>query len=115
LLGSAFSALGLGALLKLTVATIAGPAPASASTPPDTGRELAEIGVRLLDDAYMSWCTAAIASEDALHAWSKGSYRGRDDAYRAYRAALEREDAAARDLQRLSELTRPCRQAFAAY
>jgi hypothetical protein len=76
----------------------------------DAGRELAEIGVRLLDDAYMAWCAAARDSERALDAWRECDH---SCGYAVYRAALEREEAAARDLERLSQLTRPCREALA--
>jgi hypothetical protein len=74
----------------------------SAQTP-----DLAEIGVRLIDDAYLAWLTAARDSECAMAAWSEGR-----DSYWAYRAALDREEAAARDFERLSDLARPCRDAL---
>ena len=76
------------------------------------GREFAEIAVRLLDDAYVAWCAATSDCEHALTAWRDDPTRAQ--AYFAYRAALEREEAAARDLERLSELTRPCRDALEA-
>jgi hypothetical protein len=88
--------------------------PAAPSSGSDPGRELAEIGVRLLDDAYLTWCRAARDSELALSAWREDTACSDAQAYCAYRAALEREDAAARDLERLSELTRPCQDALAA-
>lgn len=71
-------------------------------------RELAEIGVRLLDGAYMAWLVAARDCEEAMRAWRDDEPGG----YWAYLAALDREEAAARDLQRLSELARPCRDAL---
>lgn len=70
--------------------------------------EVAQIGVRLLDDAYLAWFAAEGDSEQALRAWCNGTWRSRTDAYLAYRAALDREEAAARDLQRLGELAHPC-------
>lgn len=73
------------------------------------GREVAEIGVRLLDDAYMAWFAAESECEQTLRAWFDGTSRDGAEAYFAYRAALDREEAAARDLQRLEKLTQPCR------
>jgi hypothetical protein len=70
--------------------------------------EVAEIGVRLLDDTYMAWLVAESECGHALHDWFERTADIRADAYFAYRAALDREEAAARDLQRLCELARPC-------
>ena len=75
----------------------------------NTNRDLASIGVRLLDDAHMTWVAAEVESEHALRAWFDAVAPQTTDAYLAYCAALDREDAAARDLQRLSDLTQPCR------
>lgn len=75
----------------------------------DIELEVAEIGVRLLDDAYLAWFSAEGECERALRAWSAGSGREGAHAYLAYRAALDREEAAARDLQRLWQVARPCR------
>ena len=63
--------------------------------------DVAAIGIRLLDDAYMAWRAAEGECEEALQRWLA---RAHTRAYPAYRAALEREEAAARDLQRLSEI-----------
>ena len=79
----------------------------------NTSRDLAVIGVRLLDDAHMTWVAAEIESEQALRAWFTGAVSHRAAAYVAYRAAVDREEAAARDLQRLSELTLPYRERLA--
>jgi len=65
---------------------------------------VAEIGVRLLDDAYLAWFSAEAESEVALRAWLREADAGHTIAYSAYRAALDREEAAARDLERLSDL-----------
>ena len=73
--------------------------------------ELAEIGVRLVDEAYLAWLCAARDCEQASRAWQEQGAAA-TGAYCAYRAALDREEAAARDLERLSELTRPCRHAL---
>jgi hypothetical protein len=73
----------------------------------NTSHDLAVIGVRLLDDACMTWVAAEVESEHALRAWFDACAPQGAGAYIAYRAAVHREDAAARDLQRLSELTQP--------
>ena len=75
---------------------------------------VATIGVRLLDNAYMSWFAVERECEHALAAWFDGPARNRQAAYAAYRAALDREQAAACDLQRLWELTQPCRDHLSA-
>ena len=74
---------------------------------------VAQIGVRLLDDVYMAWVAAESESEQALRSWSVGGSGKRTTAYLAYSAALDREEAAARDLQRLTALTEPCRNSLA--
>ncbi|HEY2201831.1 MAG TPA: hypothetical protein VGH56_08080 [Solirubrobacteraceae bacterium] len=80
----------------------------------NTSNELAVIGVRLLDDAHMTWVVAESEAGHALRAWCKGAPSHRDAAYHAYRAAADREEAAARDLQRLSELTQPYQERLSA-
>jgi hypothetical protein len=72
----------------------------------ETSRDLGAIGVRLLDDAHMTWVAAEVESERALSAWFEAPVLHRAAAYLGYRAAVDREEAAARDLQRLCELTR---------
>ena len=79
----------------------------------NTSRDLAVIGVRLLDDAHMTWLAAEIESEHSLRAWFTGAVSHGAAAYVAYRAAVDREEAAARDLQRLSELTLPYQERLA--
>jgi hypothetical protein len=61
--------------------------------------------VRRRDNAYILW--AAIESEcgEALRAWSAAKPSQRASAYAAYRAALEREEAAARHLAQVSIFT----------
>jgi len=73
--------------------------------------EVAAIGIRLLDDAYLAWAGAEAESARALRDWFDEAPRD-DRAYYAYLAALDREESAAVDLQRLSALTGPCRDAF---
>jgi hypothetical protein len=75
--------------------------------------DLAAIGVRLLDDAYLAWFNAESESEAALQSWWQTTGSRRSVAYAAYRAALEREEAAARDLERLWSLVEPCRAKIA--
>src|SRR2546423_14343947 len=76
----------------------------------NTSRDLAVIAVRVLDDAHMTWVAAEVESGYALHAWFDAAAPQAAGAYLAYRAAVDREEAAARDLQRLSELTQPCQE-----
>jgi hypothetical protein len=73
---------------------------------PRQRHELAEIGIRLLDEAHVAWQRAELACEHALRAWYTGSPRTSEDRYLFYREALDREQAAASDLQRLWELAR---------
>lgn len=78
----------------------------STTTEPGARNVIAEIGIRLLDDAHMAWQQAELECEQALSAWcdeAPGLAAGR---YLCYRAALDREEAAARDLQRLWEVAR---------
>ena len=70
-----------------------------------TVRDRGVIAVRVLDDAHLTWVAAEIESEDTLRAWFDADARQRAAAYLAYRAAVDREEAAARDLQRLYALT----------
>jgi hypothetical protein len=65
--------------------------------------EVAGIGLRLVDEAYMSWRTAEIQCQTALRAWLDARPRDRAEANCVYRAALDREQAAALDLEWLSE------------
>jgi hypothetical protein len=79
----------------------------------NTSRDLAVIAVRVLDDAHMTWVAAEVESEYALRAWFDAAAPQAADAYLAYSAAVDREEAAARDLQRLSDLTQPCQDRLA--
>jgi hypothetical protein len=79
----------------------------------NTSRDLAVIAGRVLDDAHMTWVAAEVESEYALRAWFDTGAPQSAGAYRAYRAAVDREEAAARDLQRLSDLTQPCQERLA--
>ena len=75
--------------------------------------EVARIGVRLLDEAYMMWWAAESECEEALRGWSAGTSPVGAEAYWTYRAALDREEAAARDLQKLHEVAQSCCQRLA--
>jgi hypothetical protein len=76
--------------------------------------ELAEIGIRLLDEAHVAWQRAELECEVALQAWYERTPRTSGDGYASYLAALDREQAAAHDLQRLWELARSGHEALAA-
>lgn len=76
--------------------------------------ELAEIGIRLLDEAHVAWQRAELECELALEAWYEGSPRQSTDRYLSYRAALDREQAAAHDLERLWDLARSGHEALSA-
>lgn len=75
---------------------------------------LAEIGMRLLDEAHLAWQRAELECEAALQAWYHGPPRRSVDSYLSYRAALDREQAAAHDLERLWDLARSGHDALAA-
>lgn len=77
---------------------------AATQTRPGKRLELAEIGIRLLDEAHVAWQRAELECEQALRAWYDGPPRTNIDRYLSYRAALDREQAAAHDLERLWEL-----------
>jgi hypothetical protein len=74
----------------------------------NTESEVASIGVRLIDDAYLAWFGAETEAETLLRAWFQATGQRREVAYLAYRAALEREEASARDLERLWRLASGC-------
>jgi FAD/FMN-containing dehydrogenase len=79
----------------------------------DTSRRLAVIAVRVRDDAHMTWVAAEVESEYALRAWLDAGAPQAAGAYLEYRAAVDREEAAARDLQRLCELTQSSQEQLA--
>ena len=68
--------------------------------------DVTAIGISLLEDAYMAWNSAEGECEVALESWLEQDARPNAMAFAVYRAALEREDAAARNLARLCEITR---------
>jgi hypothetical protein len=73
----------------------------------NTSRDPDVIAVRVLDDAHMTWVAAEVESEHALHTWFDAAPPQDACAFVAYHAAIDREEAAARDLQRLCALIRP--------
>jgi hypothetical protein len=75
--------------------------------------DVAQIGVRLLDDAYLAWFSAEIECDTALQVWFQSIGAAREDRYLSYLAALGREEASARDLERLWQLSEPCRDTLA--
>jgi hypothetical protein len=75
----------------------------------DSSRDPGAIAVRVLDDAHMTWVAAEVESEHALRAWFDAAPPQGAGAYGAYHAAIDREEAAARDLQRLCALIGPHR------
>jgi hypothetical protein len=78
----------------------------------ETVRQIALIGLRLLDDAYLAWEAAEVEAGQALRAWSQGGQHRA--AYHTYRAAVDREEAAARNLERLHELSEICAEVLVA-
>ena len=76
-------------------------------------RGQAVIAGRALDVAHMAWVAAEVESEHALRAWWGTGAPQDADAYLAYRAAVDREETAAGDLQRLSEMTQRCQEQLA--
>jgi hypothetical protein len=79
----------------------------------NTSHDPAVIAVRVLDDAHMTWVAAEVESEHALRAWFDADAPQGAGAYLAYCAAVDHEEAAARDLQRLAELTQPYQERLA--
>jgi hypothetical protein len=73
-----------------------------AATEPD-GRDVGGIAIRLVDDLYTAWRRAQRQCQIALGAWLDTS-AGNHVAYHAYLAALDREEAAAVDLERVFQL-----------
>ncbi len=52
-----------------------------------------------VDDAYTAWFNANSRAGEALRAWREAAPSARPTAYRDYLAALEREEAAAAELE----------------
>ena len=60
--------------------------------------------IRLVDEAHAAWSIATLQCAEAWRAWCEAGPSGRVAANLAYRAELDREEAAARDFERLSVL-----------
>ena len=73
---------------------------------------VATIGVRLIDDVYLAWFDAESECETRLREWFEATGERREPAYLAYLAALDREEASARDLERLWGLASRCQAAL---
>src|SRR5271165_6462527 len=84
------------------------------ATGPRKRHDLAEIGIRLLDEAHVAWQRAERECEHALRTWYDGPPRACTANYLSYRSALEREHAAANDLQRMWQLATSGHEALAA-
>ena len=78
-----------------------------------TETDVAAIGIRQIDDAYLAWFSAETECETALQAWFQSTGEARENSYLTYLAALDREEASARDLERLWRLSEPCRDTLA--
>ncbi|HTP18931.1 MAG TPA: hypothetical protein VMJ65_04965 [Solirubrobacteraceae bacterium] len=89
-------------------------APGRTRRRPSKRPELVEIGFRLLDEAHVAWQRAELECERALRAWHDGPPRASVDLYLSYRAALDHEQAAAHDLERMWELATSGHDALAA-
>jgi hypothetical protein len=74
--------------------------------------EVTAMGIRLIDDAYMAWFNAEGECEQALRAWFRRTDTERRGAYRAYCIALDREEAAALDLERAWRFAEICHTSF---
>jgi hypothetical protein len=65
----------------------------------------ATVGTRLADGAHAAWQTAHAECDLALRAWHAAAPGRNAAAHLSYLAALDREDAAARDFEDLCRLT----------
>ncbi len=68
---------------------------------------VASIGGQLLVGATVAWRIAERECDRTIRAWFETTGEQAATAYLAYRAALDREEAAARDLERLWQLYEP--------
>jgi hypothetical protein len=79
-----------------------------------TEADVATITVGVLDDAYCGWFTAESECEMALRDWFHATKDTREVTYLAYRAALDREEASARELELRWDTASGCGEAAAA-
>ena len=83
------------------------------NTDASISRDAAKLSERLLEDAYTTWLIAESEAEQTLDAWRERASGTCAARYQAYLAAVEREEAAARDLQRLTEIASPYLRRYA--
>jgi hypothetical protein len=69
------------------------------------GARALRVGARVADAGYRAWQFAQLECELALIAWRLAGPQRGPAAHVAYRAALEREEAAARDFEELCRVT----------
>jgi hypothetical protein len=74
----------------------------------DDEQDREEVGARLLDDAYRAWDLAEVQCGLALRRWDRAEPDDEAAAFWCYTAALDREEAAARELERLCESAVAC-------
>ncbi len=79
----------------------------TAGTTDATEAEIAEVRAGRLDDAHLAWFIAESECERALRAWRAGDDDDEDIAYCSYLAALNREESAARHLERAWQASEP--------
>ena len=75
---------------------------------PHVDRNTAMVTALLLPVARTIWAIAEVDAERALREWRGATTAQRAGAYTAYRTAVDREEAAAGDLQRLADLAQRC-------
>ena len=63
--------------------------------------------------AYVRWRARCAAVDDAYRWWAGAVAEDEAHAHAAYCSALDREEAAAHDLERLWNLAEPCRETMA--
>lgn len=80
----------------------------TAGTAAPTEAESPELHASRLDDAHLAWFIAETECAHAFQAWRAGTGNDADMAFCSYLAALDREEAAARHLERLWNATEPC-------
>ena len=78
---------------------------ATAMTTRGVHDEVAELRVAPLDDAHLAWFIAESECAQALRAWREGA--DVDLAFCTYITALDREESAARHLERLWKASEP--------
>lgn len=70
----------------------------------EVGGHLAAVTACLVEDAYRDWNMAVTEVDRALDAWTKAPAELSSPAEAAYRAAVEQEERAARQLERMLDM-----------